>query len=124
MSYNFDKIFPTIQIIGIGIMLIAFVIVIVIAFRTIKERDKKDFFLWGLAVLLLVVGIVVNSRTKYVVRDYVENKDYVLVIAEMGLFENTYIQVDYKDYWEDMNWFTYRIDCEKKVIYMRTNRFW
>lgn len=124
MNYNFDKFFPTIQLIGIGIILIAFIIVIVIAFRTIKDRDRKDFFLWGLTLLLLVIGIVVNSRTKYVVKDYIENKDYILVIAEMGLLENTYIQVDYKDYWEDMNWNTYRIDYEKKVIYMRTNRFY
>lgn len=91
-------------------------IVIVIAFRTIKDRDRKDFFLWGLTLLLLVIGIVVNSRTKYVVKDYIENKDYILVIAKMGLFENTYIQVDYKDYWEYMNWHTYSIDYEKKLF--------
>ena len=123
MNYNFDKFFPTIQLIGIGIMLIAFIIVIVIALRTIKDRDRKDFFLWGLTLLLLVLGIVVNSRTKYVIKDYIENKDYILVIGKMGLFEKTYIQVDYKDYWKDMNWNTYRIDYEKKVIYMRRNRF-
>lgn len=123
MNYNFDKFFPTIQLIGSGIMLIAFIMVIVIAFRTIKDRDRKDFFLWGLTLLLLIIGIVVNSRTKYVVKDYIENKDYILVVAEMGLLENTYIQVDYKDYWKDMNWNTYRIDNEKKVIYMRTNKF-
>lgn len=123
MNYNFDKFFPTIQLIGSGIMLIAFIIVIVIAFRRIKDRNRKDFFLWGLTLLLLVLGIVVNSRTKYVVKDYIENKEYILVTRKMGLFENTYIQVNYKDYWKDMNWRTYRIDYEKKVIYMRTNRF-
>ena len=104
-------------------MLIAFIIAIVIAFRTLKDRDRKDFFLWRLTLLLLVIGIVVNSRTKYVVKDYIENKDYILIVAEMGLLENTYIQADYRDYWWDMNWNTYRIDNEKKVIYMRTNKY-
>lgn len=124
MNYNFDKLFPEVQLIGIGILLMAFIVVIVIAFRAMKPKIRKDFFLWGLAFLLLIIGITVNSRTKYVVKDYVENKDYILVVAEPGLFEVTYVQVDYKDYWKRMNWNTYRIDNEKKVIYMRTNRFY
>ena len=123
MNYNFDKLFPTIQLIGIGIMLIAFIIMVVIAFRVTKDKDRKDFFLWTLVLLLLVIGIGVNSRTKYVVKDYVENKGYTLVVAEMGLFEPTYIKVDYRNYWKYMNWYTYRIDNEKEVIYMRRSKF-
>jgi len=124
MNYNFDKFFPTIQLIGIGIMLITCIVIIVIAFRMIKDRNSRNSFLWGLALLLFTIGIVVNSRTKYVVKDYIENKDYILVVAKIGLLKNTYIPVDYKDYWKDMNWNTYRIDYQKKVIYMRTNRFY
>lgn len=124
MNYNFDKFFPTIQLIGIGIMLITFIVIIVIAFRVIKDRNSRNSFLWGLALLLFTIGIVVNSRTRYVVKDYIENKDYILVVAKIGLLKNTYIPVDYKNYWKDMNWHTYEIDSEKKVIYMHTNRFY
>lgn len=105
-------------------MLITCIVIIVIAFRMIKDRNSRNSFLWGLALLLFTIGIVVNSRTKYVVKDYIENKDYILVVAKIGLLKNTYIPVDYKDYWKDMNWNTYRIDYQKKVIYMRTNRFY
>lgn len=124
MNYNFNQLFPDVQLIGIGILLMAVVVAIVAAFRVVKSRDNKIFFFGVLVFLLVVSGIAVNSRTKYVVKDYVENKNYILVVAEPGLFENTYVQVDYRDYWKYMNWNTYRIDNEKQVIYMRTNKFY
>lgn len=125
MNYHFDTIFfPAIQWIGIGLMLLALVVVIIICFRSLKDKYRKDIFLWVLCLVLFVMGIIVNSRTRYVVKDYIENKGYTLVVADMGLFESTYRQVDYENYWKDMNWKTYQVDSNQKVIYMRRNKWY
>lgn len=120
MEYNFDTMFfPIIQWISIGFLILG-----LICFLFAVLKDNKIIYI--ITVILWISGFLLNLNTRYVIRDYIVNQNYDIVVAEPGLTKNTYksIKKDYQYYWNHMNWKTYRLDKENKTIYMKINRYY
>lgn len=116
--------FPRIAVVSYVFLLLAFVVVVVIAIRTCMDRKRKDVVLWIVVAIFMLVGVICQSQIRYTIQDYIEEKNYKIVVAVPHLLSTEYKEVDYMDYWQYMNWYTYKLDCETKTIYMQRTKFY
>ena len=121
---NFDvSFFPLTS--NISIICLFAALLICVIYALIKKPNKKitiTFICIGL--LFLVTGLAFRTQVKHQVKDYIENKNATLVICLYdGLFDTKYVEVDYRDYWKNMNCYTYKYNSKENIIYMQMSKF-
>lgn len=125
---DFDILFfPLFSVLSIVFLIITLIMIIIYALLDIHNKiNKKMKFIMFIIILLFgALGIVFQTQIKYQIRDYIENENATLVICKPdGLFDVQYIEVNYRDYWNHMNWYTYKYNSKENIIYMKRNKYY
>ena len=126
---DFDvRLFSVAQKIQLVILLLALISVIILAVLATENKEENTYakrsyskpekFFLRLTISLFLLSFIPRSQIRYEIRDYIEKEEYKLVVAKWHFSQLEFTEVDYRDYWKNMNWYSYEFDSETNTIYM------